>query len=67
MMSYKSKIDMQALNPISDHVLKYTPPRNSPMQMRPSPVDAKESAPSASISNLINNVTGEASSSRNRD
>ena len=67
MKTSKNKVDMKALDSITDQVLKYKPPRNSPTQVRPKPVDAKESTPGASIPNSNNNIAGETPRTNRQD
>ena len=63
----KNRIDLQALDTITDRILQYTPPRSLTSQMRPTTVDAKESTSGASIPNSTDKITGEAQRNKNRD
>ena len=66
MKSTQNKIDMQALDTVTDQVLTHKPLHSSPMQMRPKPVDDKESTPGASMPKSTNKVTGEALNTTHR-
>ena len=61
------KIDMKALNTITDQVLGHKPPQGSPSQRLAKTVDTKEPTPKLSHSNSTTNVNGEDSRNARRD